>query len=219
VTAAVPQESLNASFADRVLMARDLGKIHGKYWNDEETLSKKYLAPEGYLNTPPVPIAWAMGFDEAWPKWKPQWKKVLTDQGHDAGDLSKFPKADAVFCKMAEDSARVRDTLVAHWKAKPYRTLCHGDARSDNLFEKPDGSGLIWIDWQLVYTCSSIGLDLGWGVWGCCEADVRRREKEIIHEYYESLCAAHPAAAEQVTEEDIFHDYKLGLILWSMALM
>ena len=48
---------------------------------------------------------------------------------------------------------------------------------------------------------------------------MRRREKEIIHEYYESLCAAHPAAAEQVTEEDIFHDYKLGLILWSMALM
>jgi hypothetical protein len=206
------------NFDQECKMAVDLGKIHAKFWNDETTLSKPYLAPEGYLETPPLIVAWAAGFEPLWPEFKKNWQSALTDKGYDRAGLDKFPAADAFFCKVAEDPTKVCAGLVEYWRAKSYRTLCHGDTRSDNLFQKPDG-GLVWIDWQLVFTGSSVGMDLGWGVWGCCDADVRRREKEIIHAYYESLCAACPEAAKALSEDDVYEDYCHGLVLWSMAMI
>jgi aminoglycoside phosphotransferase (APT) family kinase protein len=106
-------------------------------------------------------------------------------------------------------------SLLSRYSTEPV-TICHGDARLDNMFFDGDG-GFAMVDWQLSMR-SPGGADLVYFLISNLHPEIRRgHERQLIDTYRAALYdAGVPESA--YTEEMAWTGYREGALFWCVAL-
>lgn len=119
---------------------------------------------------------------------------------------------------------RTRDAgmLIASMKAlasedaKQPQTLVHGDAHAGNIFQTPEGPGLI--DWQLLQK-GSWALDVAYHVAAVLEIEVAQREERALLAHY--LQTVRGLGGQTPTPDAAWLQYRIssvyGFYLWSIT--
>jgi len=204
----------NEHFMRRI--ALELADMHALYW-ESETLQAPWLSGARYE----FPL-------EASCRDCPNLKEPFLDLhrtmfGVDLRDIPGCEQTRAITDIIAGPQCgalieRIYETL----SSRP-RTLLHGDMRADNIFrtrsgeKDSDDANLTYVDWQLI-GAGPPGPEFTQAWQHSAHPDLRRKDREILRQYHDRLVAMKPAAASY-TYDMLIEDYKLGYILWWMALI
>ncbi|MCH7744067.1 MAG: DUF1679 domain-containing protein [Proteobacteria bacterium] len=104
------------------------------------------------------------------------------------------------------------------------QTLLHGDLRADNIFRTDpdlgktvDESTITYIDWQLV-CAGPPGPEFAQAWQHSLPPELRRKDRDFLKQYHDTLVQLQPAAAAY-TYEMLIEDYKMSFVIWWMALI
>ena len=103
----------------------------------------------------------------------------------------------------------VPEHLAAWLTTRPERfALIHGDYRPDNLMFPTHGAGVSAVDWQTL-ALGLPGRDVGYLLATSLDPEVRRAEE---HRIVESYRAALAEQGVEISAEECFDDYRLGVV-------
>ena len=207
----------DASFTRKI--SSEVAAFHARFWESEELqLDWLKLPAEGYeFPMTPACRACPETFDVFVPLWEqmfgenpftePRWADIAA-----LSDLVTGPK-----------SSQLLDFMNQKLDDRP-KTLVHGDIRADNIFRShPDqgrsvaDSQLTYIDWQMLQP-GPPGPEFTQFWQHSQPPAVRRHDMKWLREYHGQLVALAPQAASY-TYEMLVEDYKVGFVIWWMALM
>jgi aminoglycoside/choline kinase family phosphotransferase len=114
---------------------------------------------------------------------------------------------------MAPEDPATLDTVPAHLGAwlmtRPERfAVIHGDYRPDNLMFPAHGAGVSAVDWQTL-AVGLPGRDIGYLLATSLDPGLRRAEEHRIVEAYRAALAEH---AVEISADECFDDYRLGVV-------
>jgi hypothetical protein len=97
------------------------------------------------------------------------------------------------------------------------RCFVHGDAHAGNVWEGPDGIGLV--DWQVLQRCNW-SIDIAYHISAALDVEERRRAERDLLRYYLDRVAAHGGTPPN--EETAWRLYReslvYGFLMWAMTL-
>ena len=103
----------------------------------------------------------------------------------------------------------VPEHLTAWLTTRPERfALIHGDYRPDNLMFPAHGAGVSAVDWQTL-ALGLPGRDVGYLLATSLDPEVRRAEEHRIVESYRVALAEQGV---EISAEECFDDYRLGVV-------
>ncbi len=121
------------------------------------------------------------------------------------------------------DSGSILEYMNRKLNQRP-KTLIHGDIRADNIFRTHPEKGvsvaestLTYIDWQTLQP-GPPGPEFTQCWQHSLAPEVRRNDLRFLQEYHDELVLLNPAASAY-TFEMLVEDYKIGFVIWWMALI
>lgn len=189
----VGNQTTGATVAQLELALRELAKFHAAWWKHPDLDKMDWLprndSPANLVVVPDI-MRNAMVVVER------DWTDVI---GRDAVELGKRLAAqfDTVIKKTGE---------VAH-------TMCHGDARLENMFFNSDATKMKFIDFQLVIRATP-AQDVAYLMGSSCDNDVwDQHGMRMLKLYYDALIAA---GVSDYSWEQFWYEFKLNA-LWAVA--
>jgi thiamine kinase-like enzyme len=189
----VGQQTAGATVPQLEIALRELAKFHAAWWKHPDLAKMDWLprndSPANLAVVPEI-MRTAMTVVER------DWAGVI---GQDAVDLGKSLAAqfDTVIKKTGE---------VAH-------TMCHGDARLENMFFNGDASRMKFIDFQLVIHASP-AQDVAYLMGSSCDNDVwDQHGMRLLKLYYDALIAA---GVGDYSWDQFWYEFRLNA-LWAVA--
>ncbi len=204
----------NEHFMRRI--ALELAEMHGRFW-ESSALDAPWLGGKDYE----FPLDAAC---RACPEEKKTFLELYRQMfGEDIFDLPGCEQTRAITDVITgPDCAAIIDHVYGIWSTRP-RTLLHGDMRADNIFRTRNGTTdhddaqLTYVDWQLV-GAGPPGPEFTQAWQHSAPPELRRKDLAILRDYHDRLLAVNPEAA-RYSYDMLLDDYRLGFILWWMALI
>ncbi len=204
------------AFARKIALEAAL--MHAKYW-ESPVLDEPWISDPGSGYVFPLDAmcrASPGNLDRFRLLWDQQFgEDLLTKVGHGTEELTAIltgPKCEPI-----------HDHIYNLLSERP-RTLIHSDLRADNIFRThPDlgrsaeNSEITFIDWQLV-TAGPPGPEFTQAWQHSLDPAVRKKDKQILKDYHETLITLNPAA-ETYTYDMLVEDYVLSFCFWWTALI
>lgn len=189
----VGQQTAGASVAQLEIALRELAKFHAAWWKHPDLPTMGWLprndSPANLVVVPDI-MRNAMVVVER------DWTDAI---GRDAVELGK--RLAAQF-----DTIIKRTGEVAH-------TMCHGDARLENMFFNADASRMKFIDFQLVIHASP-AQDVAYLMGSSCDNDVwDQHGARMLKMYHDALVAA---GVSDYAWDQFWYEFKLNS-LWAVA--
>lgn len=189
----VGNQTTGATVAQLELALRELAKFHAAWWKHPDLDKMDWLpqndSPANLVVVPEI-MRNAMVVVER------DWSDVI---GSEAVELGKRLAAqfDTVIKKTGE---------VAH-------TMCHGDARLENMFFNADATKMKFIDFQLVIRATP-AQDVAYLMGSSCDNDVwDQHGMRMLKLYYDALVAAGVA---DYSWDQFWYEFRLNA-LWAVA--
>lgn len=189
----VGNQTTGATVAQLELALRELAKFHAAWWKHPDLDKMDWLprndSPANLVVVPEI-MRNAMVVVER------DWSEVI---GNDAVQLGKrlASQFDSVIKKTGE---------VAH-------TLCHGDARLENMFFNSNATRMKFIDFQLVIRATP-AQDIAYLMGSSCDNDVwDQHGMRMLKLYYDALIAA---GVSDYSWDQFWYEFRLNA-LWAVA--
>lgn len=183
--------------AERVVDA--LAALHGTWWDRPELDQWTWMPRvDDPMSGAVVPM-----FEAGWPGFQDRYRGVLPDRA----------------LRWAERFVHQVPALIARYGSDPV-TLCHGDARLDNIFFPAAGDGggeVAWVDWQLSLR-SPGGADLVYFLVTNLTPEQRRDLERPLLDRYASGMAARGVPASVTDPDATWLGYREGILFWCVAM-
>ena len=199
------------AFARRI--ADEAASLHAAFWESDVT-RLPWVGREDGRYLPPLYFVSAE-VRQSWPAFRALWRQMY---GVDflAADDAPLEELAALLC--GPQSLGIHDRIYNILSSRP-KTLLHGDLRADNIFRADPTANtpvadatLTYIDFQLVHA-GPPGPEFTEAWVHSLEPDVRRRDKEMLRQYHETLVSLNPDAAAY-TYDMLLEDYALAACFW-----
>lgn len=207
----------NEAWARRI--AGEAAALHARFW-ESETTRLPLIGRDDRHYVFGLHALSAMG-QSTWPMYRALWAQMY---GRDIFDDDAWkPVAALTELLCGPKGPAIHDAIYAILSSRP-RTVLHGDMRGDNIFRRlptagarADDGALTFIDWQLVHA-GPPGPEFTQAWQHSLEPADRRKEREMLKEYHETLIALNPAAA-LYTYDMLLEDYILSYCFWWTAVI
>ena len=192
----------------------EVAEFHAKFW-ESDILERDWLRHPGDRYEFPLHDA-ALTCPDNIETFVTLWEKSFGQSPFHASWSSVEPLAKLICDGNAQ---QVLDNIYTTFTERPW-TLVHNDLRADNLFRtkgQPAETGdLTYIDWQLIGP-GPVGPEFTQSWQHSLAPELRRKDLDFLKQYHQRLVEHSPEAAAY-TYEMLVEDYRLGFILWWMAL-
>ena len=192
----------------------EVAEFHAKFW-ESDILERDWLRHPGDRYEFPLHDA-ALTCPDNIETFVTLWEKSFGQSPFHASWSSVEPLAKLICDGNAQ---QVLDNIYTTFTERPW-TLVHNDLRADNLFRtkgQPAETGdLTYIDWQLIGP-GPVGPEFTQSWQHSLAPQLRRKDLDFLKQYHQRLVEHSPEAAAY-TYEMLVEDYRLGFILWWMAL-
>jgi hypothetical protein len=207
----------NEAFARK--LALEAAKLHATFW-ESETTRLPWVGRDDNRYVFALDALAQMG-NTTWAPFRVLWEQMY---GRDIFDREAFTPVEeltALLCgpKGIAIHAKIYDILSSRPK-----TLLHGDMRGDNVFRTHPALGksvehatLTFIDWQILHA-GPPGPEFTQAWQYSLEPEVRRKDKDMLKQYHDTLVELNPVAAAY-TYDMLLEDYALSFCFWWTAVI
>lgn len=194
--------------------------FHARFWQSEELELDWLKLPESGYEFPMTPACRAC--PETFETFVPLWVQMF---GSNPFKEERWQTINRL-CELVvtgPKSGALLDYMNHKLDQRP-KTLVHGDIRADNIFRthperglSAEESTLTYIDWQMLQP-GPPGPEFTQSWQHSLPPEMRRNDLTWLKTYHDRLLTLAPDAAVY-SYEDLIEDYKIGFILWWMALV
>jgi hypothetical protein len=210
-------DALDEEFARK--LALEAARLHAHYWDSDATRLPWLGRPDRrYVFPLDVVSRSSAGQLET---FSGLWQNVYDEDLLQMSHLGDAMRLAGLLC--GPSAGLVHDRIDDVLSSRP-KTVLHGDLRADNVFRSDSAKGtvggaaaLTFIDWQLIHA-GPPGVDLSQAWVLSLEPDVRRRELDLLREYWDTLVVLN-SSARSYTYEMLVEDYTLATCLWLTTLI
>jgi Ecdysteroid kinase-like family len=193
-------------------IALELAQMHAQFWEAPQLRGAQFGGGRFRFSLQESCLDCVNHHDEFFALWRQMFGIDLRDE---PGCAQTRAISEIV---AGPNGAGIVTRICEVWNARPW-TLLHGDMRADNIFRTQGAADarLTYVDWQLVMP-GPPGIEFTQAWQHSAHPELRRKDRAILAQYHDRLTALNPAAAAYPYEV-LLDDYKLGYVLWWMALI
>lgn len=197
----------------------EVAAFHARFWESDELQLDWLKLPDSGYEFPMTPACRAC--PETMEVFVPLWEQMF---GENPFEQEKWADIKTI-CDFVTGpkSSQLLDYMNHKFNERP-KTLVHGDIRADNIFRTDPEKGLsveestlTYIDWQMLQP-GPPGPEFTQSWQHSLPPEQRRNDLVWLKAYHERLVSLAPHASSY-TYEHLVEDYKMGFVIWWMALI
>jgi hypothetical protein len=207
----------NEAFARK--LALEAAKLHAKFW-ESDTTRLLWVGRDDNRYVFALDSLSKMG-PTTWAPFRALWEQMYGSDIFDRGAFQPVEELTELLC--GPKGVAIHDKIYDILSSRP-KTLLHGDMRGDNVFRTHPALGksvehaaLTFIDWQIIHA-GPPGPEFTQAWQYTLEPEVRRKDKDMLKQYHDTLVELNPVAAAY-TYDMLLEDYALSFCFWWTAVI